>query len=195
MKDHVGHQRGQAPRVGRGGINSKYIKLCLQGAMVDYDPKGEHSEENAEQVAKEFYDAGEGKWGADVNTLLNIITRSPPPFLQAVEKYYTENYKSNLKKAIKYEFVKNAEYAILYGAEMALHPFRFVARTMERDSFAGSGMDTDACNGLVVRYSLFLRPISMAYEDKFGETLRERLDYETEGPYHDLLVNMLENAP
>jgi len=172
-----------------------YLSLCIQDDIVEeYDPKGKHTDEKAEEAAKEFYEAGEGKWGSDTKTLLDIITRSPPPFLQAVEKYYTENYKSNLKKAIKNEFMSIAEYSILYGAEMGLHPFRFVGRSMEK-AFEGRGMDYDACNGLFVRYTLFLRPISMAYEDKFAETLKERLDYECDGPYHDLLVAMMDNAP
>lgn len=146
----------------KAGTFATYLGMCIQGVVEVYDPKGKHTDEKAEQVAKDFYDAGEGQWvGGDTKTMLDIITRSPPPFLQAVEKYYTENYKSNIKKVVKAKFTFMAEYSILYGAEMALHPFRFVGRSLAK-AFAGTGMNHDACNGLFVRYTLFLRPISMA---------------------------------
>ena len=124
---------------------------------------------------------------------MDILVRSPPPFLRLVDAAYEKKYKKSITKAIKNELTFASEVAALYGVGMSLDPFGTIAKAMEK-TFKGVGMDPIGFNSLIVRYHPYLKQIAEAYEERCGETLIERIHYEAKGSHHDLLCKIVENA-
>jgi len=176
------------------GAFRQYVTMCLQdNACEKYEPKKKHAKNNAKKVAKDLYDCGEKRFGTDNNEFLGILVRSPPPFLRQIDAAYEKNYKKSITKAIKNELKFSAEVAALYGVGMSLNPFETIVKAMEKE-FKGVRMDTIGFNSLIVRYHPYLKKIAAKYEDKYGETLMERIHYEAKGHHHDLLCKIVENA-
>ena len=55
-------------------------------------------------------------------------------------------------------------------------------------------MDHIGFNSLIVRYHPYLKKIAEKYEDKYGETLIERVRSEAKGCYRDLVFKIIENV-
>lgn len=109
------------------GDVKKLMIACLQAMEEEYDPTY-HNTAKAEEDAKAFYKAGQGKkFGTDEAVLFDIICRSPPQYLKMVDEAYIANNNVNLEKALEKVLRGKSEKAALFTIGMKLHPYETVA--------------------------------------------------------------------
>jgi hypothetical protein len=69
---------------------------------------------NAEQVATELYEHGEGKWGTNEAGFIEIFSSHSQPQLVEIATAYETKYKNSLLAAVKSEFSGSMKTALTY---------------------------------------------------------------------------------
>lgn len=176
-----------------GGDLEKLILCCLQGMEQDFD-RSYHTESRAEDDAKAFYKAGQGKkFGTDEATLFNIICKAPPEYLKMINLAYVNRYEVNLEYALKKELRGTVEDAAVYHLNMKLKPFKTMAEHI-KSTCAGMGTDEIGLSSAILRFQNVLPKVMIEHTSEFGKTLQERVKSETKGDYERLLLEMIRVA-
>jgi hypothetical protein len=176
-----------------GGDMKKLVLCCLQGMEEKYDPSY-HNQSKAEDDAKAFYNAGQGKrFGTDEAALFEIICKAPPEYLKMVNLAYVHKYDVSLEYALKKELGGKAEAAALYHLKMKLEPFKTMAEHI-KSTCAGIGTDEIGLSSAILRFQNVLPRVMMEHTAEYGKSLQERVKSETKGDYGKLLLEMIRVA-
>jgi hypothetical protein len=176
-----------------GGDLEKLAMCCLQGMEEKFDPSY-HTASKAEDDAKAFYKAGQGKkFGTDEKTLFEIICKAPPEYITMINLAYVNKYDNNLEFALKKELRGKAEDAAVFHLNMKLKPFKTMAEHIKH-TCAGIGTDEIGLSCAILRYQNVLPKVMMEHNAEYGKTLQERVKKETNGDYESLLLEMIKVA-
>jgi hypothetical protein len=176
-----------------GGDLEKLAMCCLQGMEEKFDPSY-HTESKAEEDAKAFYKAGQGKtFGTDEKALFEIICKCPPEYLQMVNLAYVNKYDVSLEYALKKELRGKVEDAAVYHLSMKLNPFKTMAEHI-KSTCSGVGTDELGLSCAIVRFQNVLPNVMIEHNAEYGKTLQERLMDETGGDYQNLLLEITRAA-
>ena len=176
-----------------GGDLEKLMLCCLQGMEQKFDPSY-HTEAQAEDDAKLFYKAGQGKkFGTDEDALFEILCKSPPEYLKMVNLAYVNRYDVNMEYALKKELRGKAEDAAVYHLNMKLKPYKTMAEHI-KSTCAGMGTDEIGLSSAILRFQNVLPKVMMEHTAEFGKTLQERIKSETKGDYEKMLLEMIRVA-
>ena len=136
-----------------------YKKIAI--ALLDGN-RGENSSpdlENCTKIAKEIYDAGEGKIGTNEDVFIKYFTTLSPEELLLVCKEYHKNHKKNMLDTIDNEFnshVRDLLKIILYSL---YSPSEFYARQIY-NSVAGLGTaDNKLIRSIIARADIDMKKI------------------------------------
>jgi len=136
-----------------------------------------------------LYKAGEGKWGTDETTFIDVLTQRSFDHLEVVEKRYEEKHKHTLDHAIKSETSGWFKVALL---ACLTRPSVYWAHRMNE---AIKGLGTD--DSLLIRCFTenskpFLQEIKREYQILFNVSIEDDIKGDTSGHYRDLLVTLLD---
>jgi len=174
------------------GDFERLVINCVQGVEEEYDAQV-HTTEKAEEDAKKFYDAGQGKWGTDEKGLFNILCSSSPKHLSNINKAYVDKYGYSLAKGLEKELSKGTGDAAIYHLNMKLDPYVTAAGQI-KEACAGFGTDEFALTAHIIRFHQILPEVQVAHEKIYEKSLLTRIDSETRGDYGKLLRTIVEHA-
>jgi annexin A13 len=176
-----------------GGDIEKLAMACMQGMEEEFDPS-RHNESQAEEDAKAFYKAGQGKrFGTDEKELFEIICKAPPEYLKMVNLAYVNKYDNNLELALKKELRGKAEDAAIFHLNMKLKPYETMAEHI-KSTCAGIGTDEIGLSAAILRYQAILPKVMIEHNKMFGKSLQDRIRSEARGDYEKLLLEMIRVA-
>ncbi|XP_074647412.1 annexin A13-like [Tubulanus polymorphus] len=144
--------------------------------------------EQAEQDAKDLYEAGAAQWGTD-ESRFNVILCTRQFFqLRAVFNAYEEKAGKTFIEAIKSEVSGDLKAGFLAIVMCARHTADYFA-TRLHDAISGAGTDEDLLTRIVVsRSEVDLAHIAQAYENLYEKSLADAIDEDTSGDYSKILL-------
>lgn len=171
------------------GDYQKIIMALLENKRT---PNSSPDVDNCAKIAKELYDAGEGKIGTNEEVFIKYFTTLSPEELLLVCKEYHKNYKRNMLDSIEEEFnshTKDLLKIILYSLYA---PSEFYARNIYL-SVAGAGTnDNKLIRSIVARSEVDMPKIKKYYKKIYNKEMIDDVKGDTNGAYQKLLVGLTE---
>jgi annexin A7/11 len=168
-----------------------YKKIAI--ALLDGN-RGENSSpdlENCTKIAKEIYEAGEGKIGTNEDVFIKYFTTLSPEELLLVCKEYHKNHKKNMLDTIDNEFnshVRDLLKIILYSL---YSPSEFYARQIY-NSVAGLGTaDNKLIRSIIARADIDMKKIIKYYDKIYKKNMIEDVKGDLSGSYQKIIVGLI----
>ncbi|KAG3232880.1 hypothetical protein PI124_g22042 [Phytophthora idaei] len=174
------------------GSLKKVIETAMRGEVVDFDASV-HTSAQASADADRLYKAGEGRWGTDKKTFINILVLSPAQHVRNINRAYMVKHKSGLIGAIKAEFSGDTKRALLFLVRSVLEPMDLLAELFET-ALKRAGKNAYGLSAWVVRYFHLLERIFIAYRRLYRQDLRTRIRSVVRGEYRQLLLSVFDAA-
>jgi hypothetical protein len=166
-------------------FNFEKILLHALKAKRDENVRPELIDSDAETI----YTAGEGKWGTDEATFIEILTTRSWEHIRLIDERYKQKRGHGLDKAVRSETSGWFKVALL---ACVTDPIDYWA---QRCHEAIQGLGTD--DKLLVRCfsensKPFLVEVAKHYQVKFNKTLQEDIKGDTSGHYRELLETLID---
>ena len=168
-----------------------YKKIAI--ALLDGN-RGENSSpdlENCTKIAKEIYDAGEGKIGTNEDVFIKYFTTLSPEELLLVCKEYHKNHKKNMLDTIDNEFnshVRDLLKIILYSLYA---PSEFYARQIY-NSVAGIGTaDNKLIRSIIARADIDMKKIIKYYDKIYKKDMVADVKDDISGSYQKIILGLI----
>ena len=171
----------------KGDTTGDFEKILVAALQAQRSTTVENDKIDSD--VEKLYKAGEGKWGTDEKTFIEILTTRSFEHLEKVAQRYQEKYKHTLESAIKSETTGWFETALLTCLD---YPSVHWAKRMNQ---AIRGLGTN--DSLLIRCfsensKPFLQVIAKEYERLFKVTLEKDIKGDTSGDYQHLLLTLLD---
>ena len=170
------------------GDYQKIALLLLEGK------RGTNSSPDLEKctnIAKELYDAGEGKLGTNEEVFIKYFTSLSPEELLLTCKEYHKNHKKNMLDTIDNEFdgdTRNLLKIILFGL---FAPSEFYARQIH-DSVEGLGTaDNKLIRSIIARADVDMDKIKKYYKIIYNKDMIEQVNSDLSGSYKKIIEGLM----
>ena len=141
-------------------------------------------------IAKEIFDAGEGKLGTDESTFNKYFVSLSPMELACVAQHYHKITGHTILQAIDKEFHGDSKKALRTIVYATLSPSEYFA-TRVKDAIKGFGTnDTLLIRILVSRDEIDMPQIKQYYKQLYGKDMIEDIKSDIHGDYEKLLVEL-----
>ena len=141
-------------------------------------------------IAKEIYDAGEGKLGTDESTFNKYFVSLSPYELACVAQHYHKITGHTILNAIDSEFHGDSKKAFRTIVYATLSPSEYFA-TRVKDAIKGFGtQDTLLIRILVSRDEIDMPQIKQYYKQLYGKDMVEDIKSDISGDYQKLMVEL-----
>ena len=168
-----------------------YQKIAL--ALLDGNRNTNSSPdlENCTKIAKELYDAGEGKLGTNEEVFIKYFTTLSPEELLLVCKEYHKNHKKNMLDSIESEFdgnVKNLLKIILYSLYSPSEYFAIIIH----NSVVGAGTADDTLIRCIIsRADVDMKKIKKYYKKIFNKEMIQEVEADLSGSYKEIIKGLI----
>lgn len=169
-----------------------YRKIIL--ALLDNKriPNSNPDLENCTKIAKELYDAGEGKIGTNEEVFIKYFTTLSPEELLLVCKEYHKNHKRNMLDSIEEEFSSETKDLLKIVLYSLYSPSEFYARTIQM-SVAGMGTaDNKLIRSIIARSEKDMAKIKKYYKKIYNKDMIEDVDGDVSGSYKNILDGLMQ---
>ena len=147
--------------------------------------------EKCTNIAKELYNAGEGKLGTNEEVFINYFTSLSPEELLLTCKEYHKNHKKNMLDTIDNEFdghIRDLLKIILYGL---YSPSEFFAKQIH-DSVAGLGTsDNKLIRSIISRADIDMKKIKKYYKKLYNKDMIEQVNDDLSGSYKTIIEGLM----
>ena len=169
-----------------------YRKIIL--ALLDNKrvPNSNPDLENCTKIAKELYDAGEGKIGTNEEVFIKYFTTLSPEELLLVCKEYHKNHKRNMLDSIEEEFSSHTKDLLKIVLYSLYSPSEFYARNIQM-SVAGLGTaDNKLIRSIIARSEKDMAKIKKYYKKIYNKDMIEDVKADVSGSYGNILYGLLQ---
>ena len=169
-----------------------YRKIIL--ALLDNKrvPNSNPDLENCTKIAKELYDAGEGKIGTNEEIFIKYFTTLSPEELLLVCKEYHKNHKRNMLDSIEEEFSSHTKDLLKIVLYSLYSPSEFYARNIQM-SIAGMGTaDNKLIRSIIARSEKDMAKIKKYYKKIYDKDMIEDVNNDTSGSYKNILDGLMQ---
>ena len=141
-------------------------------------------------IAKEIFDAGEGKLGTDESTFNKYFVSLSPMELACVAQHYHKITGHTILQAIDKEFHGDSKKALRTIVYATLSPSEYFA-TRVKDAIKGFGTnDTLLIRILVSRDEIDMPQIKQYYKQLYGKDMVQDIKSDISGDYQKLMVEL-----
>ena len=168
-----------------------YRKIIL--ALLDNKrvPNSNPDLENCTKIAKELYDAGEGKIGTNEEVFIKYFTTLSPEELLLVCKEYHKNHKRNMLDSIEEEFSSHTKDLLKIVLYSLYSPSEFYARTIQM-SIAGAGTaDNKLIRSIIARSEKDMAKIKKYYKKIHNKDMIQEVNDDLSGAYKTIIEGLM----
>ena len=177
-----------------GDTSGDYQKLLLQLLQCQRSNNPQPNMNVCMNDAAALYQAGEGKWGTDEATFINVFAHRSPAELAAINQYYKQNSNKGLLGAINSEFSGETKDLLDTIVRSNVDPYGFYAGRIH-DSVSGLGTnDSILIRNVCARHAVDLPLIRQAYARDYGTDMLADVQGDTSGHYRQVLSSLISNA-
>jgi len=171
----------------KGDTTGNFERILVKTLQAKRENKVENDKIDSD--VEKLYKAGEGKWGTDEDTFIEILTHRSFEHLVLVAQKYQQKYKNTLEHAIKSETSGWFETALLTCIEI---PQVHWAKRVHK-AIAGLGTNDSIIVSCFSQLSKpFLQEVKKEYQKIYKVTIEEDIKGDTGGYYRELLVTLLD---
>ena len=147
--------------------------------------------ENCTKIAKEIYDAGEGKLGTNEDIFINYITSLSKEELLYVCKEYHRNYKKIMLDVIESEFSSNVKDLLKFILYSIFSPSEFFAIQIH-NSIVGLGTsDSKLIRTIISRADIDMKRIKKYYKKLYNKDMVEEVKDDISGTYQKIIEGLI----
>ena len=147
--------------------------------------------EKCKEIAKELYNAGEGKLGTNEEDFIKYFTSLSPEELLLTCKEYHKNHNKNMLDTIDNEFdghTRDLLKIILYGL---YSPSEFFAKQIH-DSVEGLGTaDNKLIRSIISRADIDMKKIKKYYKKIYNKEMIEQVNADLSGSYKTIIEGLM----
>lgn len=175
-----------------GGDFEKVVFNCLQGIEEAFDPDYHTADLVAKDVAT-IFKMSEGKFGTDEAGLFKLLCARPSEHLKKVNLGYADRHDVTLFKVMETELGGKTRDATLFLLGMKIKPYATVAKLL-KTACKGAGTNEMLLSATLIRYQICLKEVMTAYQELYGQSLKETLKSEIGGDFRRLLTELCDAA-
>lgn len=149
------------------------------------------SQQQAEQDAKDLFEAGEKKFGTDESVFNRIFTLRSPAEILAMAVVYEHAYGKSIMSVIDDEFSGDTRDLLKTIAQALIYPSQYFASVIRRATKGWGTEDTTLIRVIISRDEVDLPQIKQAFLQMYGLTLEEEIKDETSGDYKKMLLEIV----
>ena len=147
--------------------------------------------ENCTKIAKEIYDAGEGKIGTNEDVFIKYFTTLSKEELLLVCKEYHKNHKKNMLDTIDNEFSSHVQTLLKVILYSLYSPSEYFARQIHA-AVAGAGTnDNRFIRCVLSRTGKDMKRIKKFYKKIYNEEMETAIKGDISGSYQELICGIL----
>jgi len=171
----------------KGDTTGDFEKVLV--SALEAKRSTEHEKDSIDSDVEKLYKAGEGKWGTDEKTFIEILTHRSFEHLIDVAQKYKEKHKTTLEHAIKSEVSGWFETALLTCLDL---PQVHWAKRMNQAIKGLRTSDSLIVNCFSQCSKPFLQEVAKEYKKIYKVSLEEDIKGDTSGDYRELLLTLLD---
>ncbi|XP_074058227.1 annexin A13-like [Macrotis lagotis] len=175
----------------RGDTSGSFKKILVSLLQADRDEGETIDKDLAGQDAKDFYDAGEGRWGTDESAFNEILAKRNYKQLRATFQAYQILIGKDIEEAIEEETSGDLKKAYLTLVKCAQDCQGYFAECLYK-SMKGAGTDEGTLIRIIVtRAEVDLQAIKEKFQEKYQKSLSDMVRSDTSGDFRKLLLALL----
>jgi annexin A7/11 len=174
-----------------GDTSGHFKRLLVSLCNANRDETGVTNPQNARIDAQELINAGVARFGTDESTFNRILCQRNFEQLRLVCDEYQKLAGHSLESAIKKEFSGDIEDGLLAIVHCVKDKAEFFAKRLHK-SMAGLGTnDRQLIRLVVTRCEVDMADIKVAFERKYGKSLKSFIKGDTSGDYKHALFALI----
>ena len=168
-----------------------YQKIVLRLLEGNRNINSSPNLENCTKIAKEIYEAGEGKLGTNEDIFINYITSLSKEELLYVCKEYHRNYKKIMLDVIESEFSSNVKDLLKFILYSIFSPSEFFAIQIH-NSIVGLGTsDSKLIRTIISRADIDMKRIKKYYKKLYNKDMVEEVKDDISGSYQKIIEGLI----
>ncbi|XP_051827019.1 annexin A13 isoform X1 [Antechinus flavipes] len=175
----------------KGDTSGHFKKILVSLLQADRDEGENVDKDLAGQDAKDFYDAGENRWGTDEMTFNEILTKRNYKQLRATFLAYQTLIGKDIEEAIEEETSGDMKKAYLTLVKCSRDCQGYFAELLYK-SMKGIGTDEETLIRIIVtRAEVDLQTVKEKFQEKYQKSLEDTIKSDTSGDFRKLLLSLL----
>jgi len=169
-----------------------YQKIVLALLEGNRGTNSSPDKENCAKIAKEIYDAGEGKLGTNEEVFIKYFTTLSADELLLVCKEYEKNHKKHMLDTLEGEFSGNEKDLLKIILYALYSPYEYFAKQIH-SAIEGAGTEDDKLIRCIVSGAdLDMKKIKKYYKKIFNKDMTEDVKDDLSGSYQKIIEGLIE---
>ena len=168
-----------------------YQKIVLRLLEGNRNINSSPNLENCTKIAKEIYEAGEGKLGTNEDIFINYITSLSKEELLYVCKEYHRNYKKVMLDVIDNEFSSNVKDILKFILYSIFSPSEFFAIQVHNSVVGLGTSDSKLIRTIISRADVDMKRIKKYYKKLYSKDMIEEVKDDISGSYQKIIEGLI----
>ena len=168
-----------------------YQKIVLSLLEGNRGKNSSPDVQNCANIAKEIYDAGEGKLGTNEDVFIKYFTTLSPEELMLVCKEYYKNHKVHILDTIEGEFSSNEKDLLKIILYALYSPSEYFARQIHTAITGAGTSDDKLIRYIVSRSDVDMKDIKRYYKRIYKKDLIEEVNSDLSGSYKAIIEGLM----
>ena len=168
-----------------------YQKIVLRLLEGNRNINSSPNLENCTKIAKEIYEAGEGKLGTNEDIFINYITSLSKEELLYVCKEYHRNYKKLMLDVIDNEFSSNVKDILKFILYSIFSPSEFFAIQVHNSVVGLGTSDSKLIRTIISRADVDMKRIKKYYKKLYSKDMIEEVKDDISGSYQKIIEGLI----
>jgi predicted transcriptional regulator len=168
-----------------------YQKIVLRLLEGNRNINSSPNLENCTKIAKEIYEAVEGKLGTNEDIFINYITSLSKEELLYVCKEYHRNYKKLMLDVIDNEFSSNVKDLLKFILYSIFSPSEFFAIQIHNSVVGLGTSDSKLIRTIISRADVDMKKIKKYYKKLYSKDMIEEVKDDISGSYQKIIEGLI----
>ena len=168
-----------------------YQKIVLALLEGNRGTNSSPDRDNCAKIAKEIYDAGEGKLGTNEEVFIKYFTTLSPEELLLVCKEYEKNHKKHMLDTIEGEFSSNEKDLLKIILYALYSPYEYFAKQIHSAIEGAGTADKKLIRCIVSGADLDMKKIKKYFKKLYNKDMNEMVKEDLSGSYQKLIESLI----
>ena len=168
-----------------------YQKIVLNLLEGNRGKNSSPEQENCAKIAKEIYDAGEGKLGTNEEVFIKYFTSLSPDELLMVCREYEKNHKKHMLDTLEGEFDGNEKDLLKIILYALYSPSEYFAKQIHSAIEGAGTADDKLIRYIVSRSGIDMKKIGKYYKKLYGKEMIDAVKEDLSGSYLSIIEQLI----